>query len=65
MLACDFFSVDTVLLSRLYVLFFIEIDTRRVHLAGVTANPVGEWVTHQARNLTFGWSDPDPSRDTS
>jgi putative transposase len=43
-IACDFFTVDTVWLQRLYVLFFIELDSRRVHLAGVTANPNGLWV---------------------
>ncbi len=43
MLACDFFTVDTVLLRSLYVLFFIEIDTRQVYVTGVPANPVGAY----------------------
>jgi putative transposase len=50
-LACDFLSVETVGLSRLYVLFVIELDRRRVWLAGVTANPTGAWVAQQARGL--------------
>jgi putative transposase len=49
--ACDFFTVDTVLLRHYYVLFFIELDTRRVHLAGITTNPTGAWTTQAARNF--------------
>ena len=49
--ACDFFTVDSVLLRRYYVLFFIELQTRRVHLAGVTTNPTGGWTAQAARNF--------------
>ena len=51
--ACDFFTVDTVVLRRYYVLFFIELDRRRVHLAGITTNPTGAWTTQAARNFTM------------
>ena len=50
-LAIDFFSVDTVFFSQLYVLFAIELSTRVVHIRGVTEHPDGAWVTQAARNL--------------
>ena len=57
MVACDFFSVDTVSLRRLYVLCIIELDTRRVHVTGVTAHPIGSWVVQQTRNLAMVMED--------
>jgi putative transposase len=58
-LECDFLTVDTLFLKRFYVLFFIELGTRRVHLAGITTNPDGRWVTQQARNLLMQLDDAD------
>jgi transposase InsO family protein len=51
--ACDFFCVETVWLKTLYVHFFVELSTRRVHLAGVSAHPNLAWVTQQARILVI------------
>jgi putative transposase len=56
-LECDFLTVDTVFLKRFYILFFIELASRRVHLAGVTSKPDGPWVTQQARNLVMRLDD--------
>ncbi|MCL5736136.1 MAG: integrase core domain-containing protein [Actinobacteria bacterium] len=52
-IACDFFCVETVWLKTAYVLSFLELSTRKVHLAGVTAHPNSCWVTQQARNLAI------------
>jgi transposase InsO family protein len=58
-LECDFLTVDRLFLKRFYVLFFIELATRRVWLAGITTNPDGAWVTQQARNLLMQLDDVD------
>jgi putative transposase len=58
-LECDFLTVDTLFLKRFYVLFFIELATRRIHLAGITTNPDGRWVTQQARNLLMQLDDEE------
>jgi len=55
--ACDFFTVETVFLRRYYVLFFIAHASRRVWLAGCTKNPSGAWITQQARNLGLDFSE--------
>jgi transposase InsO family protein len=63
MLGVDFFTVETVWLQRLYVLFFIESGSRRVHLGGCTPTPTGECVTQQARQMTWTFTDhPEPFR---
>ncbi len=62
-IACGFFTVETLWLGRIYVLFLFELGTRRVHLAGCTANPDGGWAFQQARQ--FAWSlceGPTPAR---
>ncbi len=56
-LATDLFTVETARLQTLYVLFFIELGTRRVHLGGVTQHPSGEWMVQQARNVAWKLQD--------
>jgi len=60
MAACDFLTVETLRLRTVYILFFIELGTRRVHFAGCTAHPDQAWVTQQARQLTWKLQDRPP-----
>ena len=53
-MACDFFTVETVWLRTLYLLVFIELGTRRVHVTASTIHPDSAWVTQQGRNLSMG-----------
>jgi putative transposase len=52
--------VETVGLTRLYLLFVVELERRRVHLAGITAHPTGEWVSQAARNLLMDLDERVP-----
>jgi putative transposase len=60
LIACDFFTVETLTLKTLYVLFFIELGSRKVHLAGVTANPNEVWVAQQARQVMWELGERNP-----
>jgi hypothetical protein len=65
LLCCDFFVVESLFLKTYYVLFFLEIGTRRVHLAGVTAHPDGHGVAQQARQYIGSIEERRTRRDFS
>jgi putative transposase len=62
MLACDFLTVETAFLQRIYVLYFISLATRRIEYVACTANPNGDWVAQQARNLVMHLGEQQPFR---
>src|SRR5439155_29913 len=62
MLACDFLTVETIFLQRIYVLFFISLATRRIEYLACSSNPDGRWLTQQARNLVMQFDDEQPFR---
>jgi putative transposase len=62
MLACDFLTVETAFLKRIYVLFFTSLATRRIEYVACSANPDGHWVRQQARNLVMQLGDEQPFR---
>ncbi len=59
LLACDFFTIETIFLKTVYILIFIELGTRRVHLAGITSHPDGQWVAQQARQLIWKFEETE------
>jgi putative transposase len=61
-LACDFLTVETAFLQRIYVLFFISLATRRVEYVACSSNPDGAWTAQQARNLLMQFGDEQPFR---
>jgi transposase InsO family protein len=61
-LACDFLTVETIFLQRIYVLFFISLSTRRIEYVACSSNPDGRWVAQQARNLAMQLGDEQPFR---
>jgi putative transposase len=61
-LACDFLTVETIFLQRIYVLFFISLATRRIEYVACSSNPDGHWVTQQARNLAMQLGDEQSFR---
>ena len=61
-LACDFLTVETAFLQRIYVLFFISLATRRIEYVACTSNPDGAWTAQQARNLVMQLGDEQPFR---
>jgi putative transposase len=62
MLACDFLTIETIFLQRIYVLFFISLATRRIEYVACSSNPDGRWVAQQARNLVMQLDDERPFR---
>jgi putative transposase len=62
MLACDFLTVETAFLQRIYVLFFISLATRRIDYVACASTPDGGWVAQQARNLIMRFDDEQPFR---
>ena len=62
MLACDFLTVETVFLQRIYLLFFISLASRRIEYVACSSSPDGRWVAQQARNLVMQFGDEQPFR---